>query len=98
MPYVSSASIQVKAIPDKKYTAKKLNANLEPWTIYDALCGINIEDFGLTETEWSGTLWDLLGFSYNQFHSTKNTRLERIDNTNLNNLSIVSIYVRWPSG
>lgn len=90
MPYVSSASIQVKAIPDKKYTAKKLNANLEPWTIYDALCGINIEDFGLTETEWSGTLWDLLGFSYNQFHSTKNTRLERIDNTNLNNLSIVT--------
>jgi hypothetical protein len=79
MPYPSESAITWGASSNLTYTTKKTNPNLEKWKIYDALCGINIEDFGLTENEWTGTLWDLLGFSYKQFHSSNNTRLKRID-------------------
>jgi hypothetical protein len=68
----------------------RLNDNLEAWTIYDSLCGIFISDINLTETEWDGTLWDILGFSYNQFNSSTNTRISRINNTNINDLSIIT--------
>ena len=74
----------------KTYRSKRLNDNLEPWTIYDSLCGINIEDFALTEKQWTGSLWDLLGFSYKQFHSSVNNRLKRINYTNANDLSVVT--------
>lgn len=66
------------------------NDNLEAWTIYDAMTGIFIGDLNLTEREWSGTLWDILGFSYSQFNSNTNTRLERIDNSNLKSLSLIT--------
>jgi hypothetical protein len=68
----------------------RLNDNLEAWTIYDSLCGIFISDINLTESEWKGSLWDILGFSYNQFNSNTNSRLSRINNTNLNDLSIIT--------
>jgi len=90
MPYPSETSIQWDSVATNTYRTKKTNPNLEKWKIYDALCGINIEDFGLTENEWTGTLWDLLGFSYKQFHSGTNTRLKRIDNTNVNDLSVIT--------
>tara|TARA_R110002110_G_scaffold172_1_gene678 strand:+ start:170 stop:3088 length:2919 start_codon:yes stop_codon:yes gene_type:complete len=74
-----------------KPTAMPFNTNLQAWQIYDSLCGIFITDWKLSETEWEGTLMDLLGFTYNQFNnSNQNTRLERIDNSNINNLSIVT--------
>ncbi len=68
----------------------RLNDNLQAWTIYDALCGIFITDINLTEKEWQGTLWDILGFSYKQFNSTNNTRIVRIDNNNINDLSLIT--------
>ena len=71
-------------------TVSRFNDNLEAWTIYDSLCGIFISDINLTENEWKGSLWDILGFSYNQFNSNTNTRLSRIDNTNINDLSIIT--------
>lgn len=67
-----------------------LNSNLEAWTIYDSLCGIFINDLNLTETQWTGSLWDILGFSYKQFNSNNNTRITRIDNTNVNSLSVIT--------
>ncbi len=75
---------------DHKYQTKIMNVNLEPWLIYDSLCGVNIEDFALTEKQWTGTLWDLLGFSYRQFHSERNNRLERISFDNANDLSVIT--------
>eukprot|EP01043_Picozoa_sp_COSAG02_P040573 COSAG02_NODE_3295_length_6994_cov_46.367368_2_plen_981_part_00 len=72
------------------FTISRLNDNLEAWTIYDALCGIFISDINITEKEWSGTLWDILGFSYNQFNSSNNTRIKRIDNNNINSLSLIT--------
>jgi len=68
----------------------RFNDNLEAWTIYDALCGIFISDINLTEEEWQGSLWDILGFSYKQFNSQNNTRLTRINNTNINDLSLIT--------
>ena len=71
-------------------TVELLNDNLEPWTIYDSLCGIFIDDINLTENEWIGTLWDILGFSYNQFNSKNHTRITRIDNNNVKDLSLIT--------
>ena len=66
------------------------NSNLIAWQIYDCLTGIMIEDFNLTENEWKGTLWDILGFSYNQFHSKNNTRQAVIGANNINDLSVIT--------
>jgi hypothetical protein len=71
-------------------TVEILNDNLEPWTIYDSLCGIFIDDINLTQNEWIGTLWDILGFSYKQFNSTNHTRITRIDNNNVKELSLIT--------
>ena len=58
----------------------QLNINYEPWVIYDSLCGVFMGDFNLTEEQWTGTLWDLLGFTYEQFNNTVNTRLTKVQN------------------
>ena len=73
-----------------KLKSTYMNTNLEPWRIYDSLTGVLIEDFNLTAEEWQGTLWELLGFTYKQFHSTKNTRLSYISYDNANDLSIIA--------
>ncbi len=65
------------------------NSNLNPYQIFDQLCGIMIEDFGVGEELWTRSLWGLLGFSYKQFHGTNN-RLARIQRGNANNLSVVT--------
>jgi len=67
-----------------------LNQNLMPWQIYDSSTGIFLEDFNLTEKEWKNSLWDILGFSYRQFNSATNNRLIKTDNTNVNNLRLIT--------
>lgn len=91
-PYIDLTTITISQDNscNASYDSNTLNENLEPWVIYDSLCGITLEDFGLTEKQWKGTLWDLLGFSYKQFHSSKNTRLGRIDYSNANDLSVIT--------
>ena len=99
MPYVGDRNIVVQSGgQDKNVTTTVVNMNYEPWTIYDSLCGINIEDFGLTEEQWDGCLWDLLGFSYKQFHSSTNNRLQRIDDSNRNDLSVITTNAIVPEG
>jgi hypothetical protein len=63
------------------------NYNITPYSIMDSDSGIFLEDFGfgsLTEQDWKETLWNMLGFSYNQFHTTvanqQLTRQTRINN------------------
>jgi len=63
-------------------TAEKDN-NITPYTIMDAQSGIFIEDYGCNESNWSQSLWELLGFTYSQFHNT-GSRLQRFNNTGLN--------------
>lgn len=73
----------------KEVEVLKLNDNYQPWTIYDQLCGIIIEDFGIPEDLWTTSLWGILGFSYKQFHGTTNRQV-RIQNGNSNDLSILT--------
>jgi len=68
----------------------QLNSNLQPWVVYDSHCGIYLGDFNLSAEEWTGSLWDLLGFTYEQFNSTKNTRLDKVDTNNRNDLSLIT--------
>lgn len=99
MPYVGKKGYSFNdGSGDQTYYSPVLNMNLEPWTIYDSLSGINIEDFALSEDQWSGTLWDLLGFSYKQFHSSTNNRLKRIDNDNKQDLSVITTNAKIPEG
>jgi len=67
----------------------RVNDNYEKWRIYDALCGIMIEDFGVPEHLWTRSLWGLLGFSYKQFHGTNN-RLVNVQRGSANDLSVLS--------
>ena len=67
----------------------KLNAALQRWGIYDSSCGVFITDFNLSEDEWSGSLWDLLGFTYRQFNAS-NSRGKRVTNTTVNSLSMIT--------
>ena len=71
-------------------SVNQLNVNLEPWVVYDSLCGVFMGDFNLSQDEWTGSLWDLLGFSYNQFNSTTNNRLTKTDSQNINDLSLIT--------
>jgi hypothetical protein len=62
---LASASSQQTAIIPFSYM-------LQEFEIYDANCGVTIVDMGIEETEWSNSLWGILGFSYNQFNPTEN--------------------------
>ena len=89
-PYIGNYTLTGYSAPAKTLSGGTLNPNIEPWRVYDCLTGIMIEDFSLTENEWTNSLWGLLGFSYKQFHSASNTRLSVIDFNNANNLSIIT--------
>mgnify|MGYP003624652357 FL=1 len=72
------------------YIKTLFNPQLEPWTIYDSPTGIGIIDMGFTSDTWSESIWSTLGFSYQQFHSSTNNRLQRISPTNINNLKYIT--------
>ena len=78
-----------KEVGNKAFTALRTNSNYLPYKIYDQLCGIMIDDFGVSEDLWTQSLWGLLGFSYKQFHGTNN-RLVRIQRGNANNLTLLT--------
>ena len=49
-------------------------AVIEGESIFDATCGIFIEDFGpKTRRQWNKSLWGILGFSYDQFNPVRDT-------------------------
>ena len=74
------------------------NDNMTAWSIMDADCGIFLENFGfdnlfdvpsnsapLTKYDWNKTLWNMLGFTYEQFYtSSANQQLSR--QTRINNI------------
>lgn len=55
-----------------------LDPNIAPYSIMDAHSGIFIEDFCVNEENWKNSVWELLGFTYEQLHRTTETRLERV--------------------
>ena len=46
---------------------------LEKFTVFDAQCGIFLEDFGITEDLWDKCIWNILGWDYEQLTSEKDT-------------------------
>ena len=56
--------------------------NITPYAIMDAQAGIYIEDYGCDEANWSQSLWELLGFTYEQFHNV-GSRLQRFNDTSI---------------
>tara|TARA_R110000823_G_scaffold137550_2_gene267008 strand:- start:57 stop:3845 length:3789 start_codon:yes stop_codon:yes gene_type:complete len=58
----------------------QLDKNMVPFSIMDARCGITLEDYGVPEKYWDQSLWNLLGFSYDQFHQNSENRQSRFNN------------------
>tara|TARA_R110001632_G_scaffold8141_4_gene31893 strand:- start:362 stop:3340 length:2979 start_codon:yes stop_codon:yes gene_type:complete len=75
-------------------TARKIsdmNRNITPWAIFDSPTGIFINDFGYTKEQFPNSLWGLLGWTYDSLQAPatgQNNRLQRVDNSNIENLSI----------
>ena len=68
-----------------------MNRNIQAWSIIDTPCGIYINDFGYTKEQFSTGLWGILGWTYESLQgnaTSENNRLQRVDNTNRNKLSI----------
>ena len=99
-PYAQLVPSTVGAQEESSTTwSTYMNQNITGWSIMDADCGIFIEDFGFNEDQllghdvyrtlakedWKDSLWDMLGFTYEQFHTTfakqQLTRQTRINNT-----------------
>ncbi len=64
-------------------TIAEKDNSITPYAIMDAQSGIFIEDYGCDEKNWGQSLWELLGFTYSQFHN-RGSRLQRFNNTGLN--------------
>ena len=67
------------------YKVEFLNPNLEPWSIYDQLCGVIIKDFGYSEKTWNNGIWGVMGFEYSQFNAPRtqeNDLNKRVGNNN----------------
>ena len=70
-----------------------MNRNISPWAIFDCPTGVFITDFGFTEDQWDSCLWNLLGWDYESLNSKivgGNNRLQRVDNSNKQELGIVT--------
>tara|TARA_R110001599_G_scaffold330467_3_gene544900 strand:+ start:7993 stop:11790 length:3798 start_codon:yes stop_codon:yes gene_type:complete len=83
LPYnnVFKVATSTKFISASNTPAQKDN-NITPYAIMDAQAGIYIEDYGCDEANWTQSLWDLLGFTYAQFHNV-GSRLIRFTDSEL---------------
>ena len=80
------------------YLYQQPNINQEYYSIFDSICGLTIEDFGVGEDEWEDSLWGLMGFTYKQLHSVNNVRTQRIGSNNINDLNIMTTNAEVPIG
>jgi len=67
------------------YDFENLNFNIKPWSLFDSLTGVVIKDFGYTNSNWNSGIWGVLGFTYEQFNSSRtaeNSIINRVSNTN----------------
>jgi hypothetical protein len=94
--YPYQEEIEIYTFPHREYERSKnilwvkLNPNLVPFAVYDSKSGIIISDFGYDEDTWDSGLWGILGFTYEQFNSTNNSRLSRINNSNKTELNLAT--------
>lgn len=104
IPYEPKRKIQQSAAttdpeaPAVFYLYQQPNINQDYYSVFDSICGLSIEDFGIDEEQWEDSLWGLMGFTYEQFHSVNNVRTERIGTNNINNLNIMTTNAEIPIG
>ena len=79
MEYVTQNSASVTL----QETITTLDKNFVPYSIMDAHSGIQFEDYGVSERFWRKSLWELMGFSYEQFHSSLKNRNARVEPSGL---------------
>ena len=48
------------------------NINLKSYTIFDSHSGISLEDFGIPRSQWLKSLWNTLGFTFDQMNASEN--------------------------
>ena len=88
---ISSAYLNSTGTGTVSVTLSRMNDMITPWTVFDTQSGIFIEDFGIPEKSWNNSLWNTLGFTYKQFHSTLSASLNY--NTRLNNINKLTLPV-----
>lgn len=82
VPYRPTISTDNATANDGKIEISNFNNNLSPFTIYDSMSGVFIEETGIDLDDWHNSLWGKLGFSYEQFNSSNTFNRQ----TRLNNL------------
>ena len=63
-PYNSLTMASAGGIPE----SEEFSQNLTPWTPYDAMGGIFIEEFAIPQFEWNTNLMGVMGYRYDQFN------------------------------
>ena len=81
-PYNNVFKIYDASLYSASTTIAEKDNSITPFSIMDAQSGIFIEDYGCDEANWSQSLWELLGFTYSQFHNV-GSRLQRFNNTGI---------------
>lgn len=81
-PYNNVFKIYTASNYSASETIAEKDNNITPYAIMDSQAGIFIEDYGCDKANWSQSLWELLGFTYEQFHN-EGSRLQRFNNTGL---------------
>jgi hypothetical protein len=78
IPYNNVFKIGDKTQYNGSSTLPEKDNNITPYAIFDAQGGIFIEDYGCDEANWSQSLWELMGFTYEQLHNV-GSRLNRFN-------------------
>ena len=92
-PYEISVTGKANNTNTNDTTISIMNRNIQPWSIFDSNTGIYLSDFGYDDDEFSEGLWGILGFTKAQLSAEAtgdNNRIARIDNDNVEELSIVT--------
>ena len=82
LPYNNVFKVTTSASYNSSTTLAEKDSNITPYSIMDAQAGIYIEDYGCNEANWTQSLWELMGFSYSQFHNV-GSRLQRFNDTTI---------------
>ncbi len=78
IPYNNVFKIGDKTQYNGSASLPEKDNNITPYSIFDAQGGVFIEDYGCDEANWSQSLWELMGFTYEQLHNV-GSRLNRFN-------------------
>ncbi len=67
-------------------TIIQMNKNLTTGVIYDAHCGVALKNFGISRDNWKKSLWNTLGFTFDQLNSSGLSGQIRLNDTKTPNM------------